>query len=167
MKRLLVVVGLAGLLLVPGTAQAQFFVGAQGNYADDFDWGVGARAGYDFRKFDEPIALIGTFDYFFPPSVSGVDTEYYEFNLNGVVMGGFNPQFDAYMGLGLNLARFRSEDSGTAGAEFDRAGLNLLAGFRAKFGKGAGAFFEARFQVEGGKQFVLTGGLDYMFGRNN
>jgi hypothetical protein len=79
----------------------------------------------------EPIALFGTFDWFFPESASGVDNEYYEFNLNAVVMGGFNPKFDAYMGLGLNVARFRSEIDGVVSTEFNRAGLNLLGGARA------------------------------------
>jgi len=166
MKRLLVIVGLAGLLLVPGTAKAQFFVGAQGNWADDFDFGVGARAGFDFRQMDEPVAVFGTFDWFFPPSASGVDNTYYEFNLNAVYMGGVNPKLDTWVGLGLNVARFRSEVDGTEVASFDRAGLNLVGGARGKFGSGLGAFFEIRYEIEGGKQFVLTGGLDYTFGQS-
>ncbi len=53
MKKLLVLVGLVGLLLVPATAQAQFSLGAQGSFAsDDIDFGIGARAAYDFRQMN-------------------------------------------------------------------------------------------------------------------
>lgn len=170
MKKLIVAVGFVGLLLVPATAGAQFWVGAQGNWADDFDFGAGVRAGYDFRHLGEPIAVMGTFDWFFPrTSVAAADLRYYEFNLNAVYVKGVNPKLDTWVGIGLNVARFERKVDDVEVSSFDRAGLNLLGGARAKFGPRFGGFFEVRYEIEGGEQIVLTGGLDYFFkkGPNN
>jgi len=168
MRKLAVLIGLVGLLLVPAAAQAQFSLGAQGNYAsDNIDFGVGARAAFDFRQMNQPIMVFGTFDYFFPSSASGVDVTYYEFNLNAAYISGIRPDLDTWVGLGLNVANFESTLAGssTPVAEFNRAGLNLLAGARYNTGKAIGLFGEFRFEVEGGKLFVFTLGADYTFGK--
>jgi hypothetical protein len=157
MKKIVVLLGLVGLLLVPAAAQAQFSLGAQGNFAsDNIDFGVGARAAFDFRQMNQPIMAFGTFDYFFP----GGEIDYYEFNLNAAYISGVRPDLDTWVGLGLNVAIVSTPLGDT-----NRAGLNLLAGARYNTGKAIGLFGEFRFEVEGGELFVVTFGADYTFGK--
>jgi hypothetical protein len=154
-----------GLLLVPGAAQAQFSLGVQGNWADDFDFGVGARAAYSLQQINQPVVIFGTFDWFFPSQPAVGDFNYYEFNLNAAYIASIRMDLDTWVGLGLNVAFTELKNTALPDASESRAGLNLLAGAKYKFGKAFGVFGEARFEVEGGEQFVLTGGLDYTFGR--
>ena len=47
MRRLLLALSLAGLILVPSTAAGQVYLGFQGNWSDRYDWGIGGRVTVD------------------------------------------------------------------------------------------------------------------------
>lgn len=141
------------------TAEAQISFGAQGSYGGDTDLGVGARVELPLSSIHEQLSAAGSFDYFFP---DGFD--YFEVNANGLFSipmegGSLMP----YVGAGLNYARIDVSVSGpfgTVGGSTSEIGLNVLGG--SKFGGGDSSltpFAEARFELSGGEQFVLTGGV--------
>lgn len=151
---------LGALLATTGPLHAQTF-GLQASWGDDVDFGLGGRAAFDLVPASS-LELIGSFDYFFPDEPAGMDIDYWE--LNGNLAYAFNvagaPGFAPYVGAGLNVAH------GSASFEADpdlsssdtEAGLNLLGG--ARFGRSSvKPYAELRFELGGGEQVVLTGGL--------
>lgn len=161
MKKLVMVAAVLGVVtLGVEEAQAQVSFGAQASYADDMDFGIGARlyAGLPFTG----VEFVGTFDYFFP-SVDGYN--YLEVNANALfsLPVANMPAFRPYVGGGLNIARLSmdvpdalqqlgADDSDT------ELGLNVIGG--AEFGIGRfKPFAELRAQISGGEQFVLSGGI--------
>ena len=165
MKKLLVAASVVGLLFAPGAAQAQLSIGAQGSLADDFDFGVGGRVSYDLRQVKMPVIVMGSYDWFFPKDFTGIDNQYWEVNLNAAYIQSITPVIASYVGVGVNYANFSSklESDGSELASFDEVGLNLMGGAKFLFSNFA-AFGEARFEVNGGEQFVLLAGLEYIFG---
>ena len=153
MRRLLLT--FAFLLFLAGTAteaQAQTRFGVQASLADDADFGVGARVALS-PPGPSPIKILGSFDLFFPDG----PVDYWELNGNIVyVVPVQNSAVAPYIGGGLNVAHF-SFDGGTFGSSDTEMGLNLLGGI--EFGGALPLFVEARVEVEGGEQFVLTGGI--------
>lgn len=139
------------LLALPGTARGQDVqLGPQLSVADDVDLGLGGRAVFNVG---DPGGWegIGSFDVFFPDS----DIDYWE--LNGNLVYNFPVEetrtFFPYLGGGLNVAH---ASAGTA--DDTELGLNLVGG--GKFdAEGMTPFVEARVEIEGGEQFVITGGL--------
>lgn len=162
MRRSLIVISCLGVALVSaGELRAQesdFRFGAQLSWGDDADLGLGARMAYTIPRSD--LAIIGTFDYFFPGDIGGADVDYWE--INGNLAYRFRvqdaPGISPYVGAGLNLATASvSTDAGTSNSNTD-LGLNLLAG--TGFGSGrVTPFVELRVEIEGGDQFVIAGGL--------
>jgi opacity protein-like surface antigen len=157
------------LLAVAGPASAQRF-GVQANWADDFDFGIGVRAELDFPNLltsEGPFSRtfgIGSFDYFFPDcgGVSGFDCSYWEVNL-GLAVPIVAASVDPYVGAGLNIARFSADyDEVLPGLDFGASstdvGVNLLGGLRFPLG-GLSAYGEARIELGGGEQLVLTFGV--------
>jgi len=148
-------VALAVLALGAGSAQAQRF-GAQVSWADDVDLGIGGRLEYDFGASlaDEGTLshtyLIGSFD-FFPDC--GNDCSYFEFNGNLAVPVNAENSLNPYVGGGLNMGRI-SVGSGSD----TQFGLNVLGGLKFTIGKLA-SFAEARMELKGESQFVLTFGV--------
>ncbi len=161
MRRLLITGALAGLLLAPGTAPAQLSIGAQGNWGSSFDWGVGGRVTLDLSPQRIPIALFGTYDYFWPSNVAGVNREYWEVNFNAVyAQGVYGPEAQTYVGLGLNIAHPTGTSILTGEREEDtNTGLNILGGTKYKLGRLA-PYFELRYTVAGSEQLTLTLGFD-------
>jgi hypothetical protein len=165
MKKLAVVMCVLALMLAPATAQAQFSLGAQGNWGDDTDWGVGGRATYDLSPRGVPLAIYATYDYFWPRSTALLQRDYWEVNINAAFVqpvGG--PRAQSYFALGLNIADFSTRDpiSGES-ASTTKYGLNLIGGSKYKLSRLA-PFFEIRYVIEGSKQLVLTAGVDLLFG---
>jgi opacity protein-like surface antigen len=156
-----IMVAVAAFALGATGAHAQRF-GVQLDWGNDVDFGVGARVELDVPNLiseTEPLNrtfLIGSFDYFFP-DCGDLDCTYWEINTNvafPIIVAGIDP----YVGAGLNLAHV---DAGTeggldAGSDTD-VGLNILGGIRFPL-RGVTAFGEARYEVAGGEQFVLTFG---------
>jgi opacity protein-like surface antigen len=154
------------LILVTAPVSAQRF-GAQLNWADGRDLGLGARVELPLRlQSDGTLARaygIGSFDYYFWDCGAGFDDcSYWELNFNGAVpltAEGFNP----YVGAGLNLAH-NSVDTAVGGGSNTDLGINLLGGLRFTVGT-LSAFAEAKIELSGGDQFVLT--LGALFGSGN
>lgn len=139
------------LLALPDTARGQdAHLGPQVSLANDYDAGLGARAVVNLTDF-EGWEGIGSFDVFFPEG----DVDYWE--LNGNLVYNFPVEtsrtFFPYLGGGLNIARAEVADVGDS-----RLGVNVVGG--GKFdARGVTPFIEARIEVEGYEQFVLTGGF--------
>ncbi len=165
MKRLMLSIGLLGVLGVPTSLYGQASVGVHGGWGDRFDWSIGGRLTYDLTPRFVPVAIIGSFDWYFPESLGNFDREYWEINANAVYLQPAGPTV-GYLGAGLNVARFSGEGS-IAGQPVSQSqteyGLNLVGGVRYKVGRVA-PFFETRYTVEGGKQFVIFVGLDLLLG---
>jgi hypothetical protein len=166
MRKVLTATCLLGLLLAPSAAHAQFSLGVQGSWGDKTDWGLGGRATLDLTPRGIPVAVFGTYDYFWWDDIPLYDRSYWEVNINAVfvqMVGG--PQAQSYFGLGLNIADFSvkeratGEESGTTDY-----GLNLLGGSKYKVSRLA-PYFEIRYVIEGSEQLVLTLGLDVLLGR--
>jgi hypothetical protein len=137
----------------PLSAEKDLWYGPQASFADEADLGLGARAFYnlDMRR---PLAVITTFDYFFPSSPSGIDTKHLE--VNGNVAYQFGRRWKPYVGPGLNVARRTSSFSGE---DVTALGMNMLGGVRRVDGSKRQYFAEARYEVGGGEQFLVTAGV--------
>jgi opacity protein-like surface antigen len=163
----MVVVAVAALAATPVVAQeggGGFRFGVQGNYADDADFGVGARAQFGLDSVQEGLGLVGSFDYYFPgaddDSELGVDVDvtYWEINANLVYTLTKSGSLAPYVGAGLNVAHAgASAESGGVEVSVDETelGANLLGGvrFSDRF------FAEAKIELSGGEMFVITGGI--------
>jgi hypothetical protein len=169
MNRLLLAACVMGLGLVPSALEAQVSIGPQGSWGDRRDWAVGGRLTVDFSPNGPPVAFVGSYDWFFPQVPVGINAEYWEINVNAVyVQTLYQAEAVSYVGLGLNVADWKAEGQSITGEpiapEDDTVyGLNLVGGTRYKFERFA-PFFELRYIIEGGEQFVITAGLELIFG---
>jgi opacity protein-like surface antigen len=155
LKRLLLIVGMVGMW---GTAdlQAQVRFGGQVGYANDADLGIGGRVQVGLPV--ERLAFIGSFDWYFPSDVVGVSINYWEINANvkyGIPVN--NALFGPYVGSGLNFAHASVSTQGFSASDSD-LGLNLMAGTSFNTGR-YHPFAELRFEIGGGEQVILAGGL--------
>jgi opacity protein-like surface antigen len=157
MRKTMLVMAILFLAVGADSARAQDFRwGPELSLAEDADFGLGARIEFDFDG--PPLTLIGSFDYFFPDPD---DVDYWELNANLV----YNfriadaPSITPYAGGGLNIAHVSID----RGDSFDDAsdtdpGLNILGGVKFDAGP-VTPFVEIKFEIEGGDQFIVTGGL--------
>jgi hypothetical protein len=164
MKKLFVAAALAALVLCPAAAQAQFSIGAQGLYADDANFGAGGRLSYDLSKNFQHIIIIADFGYFWPDDPPTGSLTYYEGNLNVGYISSWRQDVASYAGLGLNVARSEISGSVALDSEETKVGANFFGGIKYFIGNLA-PFFEVKFEIEGGEQFVLTVGLDVILGQ--
>jgi hypothetical protein len=80
--------------------------------------------------------------------------------VNGNMAYQFGRRWKPYVGPGLNLARRTAAFSGTELAGSDTAlGLNMLGGVRRVDGRKRQYFGEARYEIGGGEQFLVTVGV--------
>ncbi|UCC72209.1 MAG: hypothetical protein JSV86_17870 [Gemmatimonadota bacterium] len=168
MKRLLLTVGLASLVLVPSTAQGQIYVGAEGGWGDDLDWYLGGRLTADLTPQFRPVAIIGSFNYFWPEETLLREFDYWEVNINAAFMqrvyGRAADYAAAYFGLGLNIADITITTKSTGDQVSDTEyGMNVIGGTKYKLGR-VTPFFEIGFTIWGSEQIRLTGGLDLALG---
>ena len=151
-----------GMGINADAAAGQVSAGVQGNWASDTDIGVGARAILGLGGIVKGFDTFGSFDYFFPSDDSGADITYWEANANLVyrVNAGSNST-TPYVGAGLNIA-YTKVSTNALGGEVSgtetHGGLNLLGGIIFDLGR-LKPFFEGRFELGGGEQFVATVGL--------
>lgn len=158
MRKVLVAACVALLILVPGTARAQFSLGGQLNWGDDVDLGLGVRGAYVLPT-TWPLEIIGSLDYFFPDDVAGIDVSYWEINANIVYLfpvRSFTVSPYAGAGLGIAHASVESDLVGMSVSDTDM-GLNILGGTKFNVGQ-LKPFVELRLELGGGEQFVFTGG---------
>ena len=176
MRKLLAATSLVIIMLAaPAALDAQVHLGGQLSVADDADFGLGARATFGLPT-PTPLEIIATADYFFPDGAAGVDINYWEINANLVYLFKISGSIVApYAGGGLNFAHASvSTDLSGLGVELpgelstsersdSDVGLNLLGG--AKFNVGSiTPFGELRFELNGGEQVVLSGGVLFRLG---
>lgn len=165
--------GLLAALAVPSSAAAQgarlsYIV--QGSYGGEIGgsgegaMGFGGGIGFPLAKRDAGSGLRGvaTFDWFLPKDVTIQSTAltptYWEFNINGVL--DVASVRGLYVGTGVNYTTYSVDGSQVANAGGTELGLNVLSGF--KLGAGGGSpFVQARYELGGGKQLVLTGGIEF------
>lgn len=168
MNRLVLAACTIGLALIPSALGAQVSIGGQGSWGDRRDWAVGGRLTVDLSPNGPPVAFVAAYDWFFPQVPVGIKADYWEVNVNALfVQTLYRAENVSYVGLGLNVAHIKAEGEtigGISGDEEDtKYGLNLVGGTRYKFERFA-PFFELRYIIEGGKQFVITAGLDLLLG---
>ena len=168
MRKLLLAACFSALALVPATASGQVLLGAHGNWSDDFDFGVGARAWVGLPTGPSlPMAVYGQFDWFFPDEPEGTDITYYEVNINLAFLFPIrNPTVAPYAAAGLNVAHLETEQE-FAGlpveASNTEVGLNIAVGTNLNLGS-VTPYGEARFQISGGESFVVNAGIAIQVG---
>lgn len=157
----------SGVLPLAGQGAA---IGPQVSNSRDTDLGVGLRAVLDLGPLDFGLRVIGSFDVFFPDDyeieggdggIAG-DADYWEANLNlaydvGLPLIPIKP----YVGGGLNIAHIELMDTPNDEAfalDQTDTGVNVLGGVEIDAGAIA-PFLEFRYEIQGGEQWVLTGGI--------
>ena len=164
---------LAGLALVhlpPARAEAQVNFGPLLAWGDDADMGIGGRVdiglgnafGVESGPFQNLFLNSGV-TYFFTdceegPDFDEIDCSWIEINGNLAVpftLEGSSIQ--PYAGSGIHIARL-SVDAGPFEGDDTEVGLNLLGGIFFPISDLRG-FAEAKFELGGGEQFVLSGGI--------
>jgi len=156
LKRLLLIVGVVGMWNA-ADLEAQVRFGGQLGYADDADLGIGGRVQVGLPV--EQLAFIGSFDWYFPSDIAGVNINYWEINANvkyGIPVN--NALFGPYVGSGLNFAHASVSAQGFPGVSDSNLGLNLMAGTSFNTGR-YHPFAELRVEIGGGEQLILAGGL--------
>lgn len=176
-------VALALGLLASAPAQAQgsrVQLGPHFNVSDDADLGVGADVRWPFLRADRRLALVVSFDYYFPEDEElelpdefqdllelfggefplgfgrGIEREYWEANLNLTYDFSMTGAVIPYAGVGVTYGRTRVSAFDTLEDQGD-AGANVLAGvrFARRF------FVEAKREAGGGELFVVTAGVRF------
>ncbi len=145
------------LLLVPvgAVCEEKIHIGGQISFADDADFGVGGRLMVGVPN-SPGLEFLGSFDLFFPDG----DVDYWEINANLIYNFPFPERLwpRPYTGGGLNIAHIDAGGRGFGRGEDTDLGLNLLGGVKLPLNHFT-PFAEARVELEGGEQFVLTGGF--------
>ncbi|WP_428275062.1 hypothetical protein [Candidatus Palauibacter sp.] len=147
----------------PPLAGQEVKVGGQVTFGDDADFGLGPRAQLTLPWIAPGVRLAGSFDYFFPDSGlgdPGGDYDYHELNLNVLADISLDrvTNLVPYAGGGLNVAWERVPSNGSEGVLERLYGLNVIAGFRFPL-VGFTPFVEARYELEGGQQLLVAGGI--------
>jgi hypothetical protein len=144
----------------PAVASAQMGFVLKANYADDMEFGAGAGVTFGLGSLttNSGIRAEATFDYFFP----GDNLTYWEINGNALMDIKSIPSL--YVGAGVNYANFEIDDEGfceivDCDLSSSDIGLNLLAGWN--FSGAKGPFVQAKFEVGGGEQLVISGGIRF------
>jgi hypothetical protein len=165
MRKLLPAVALAVLVCAPGVLQGQVNIGAQASWGDNADFGFGGRLTARSPWVDQAIELSGAFDLFFPSASAGEDLSYWEVNLNLVYNIAVKSEvLLPYAGGGLNVAH-ASTTVASQNTSATEVGANLVGGLKFVVGS-VTPFGEVRYELGGGEQFVLTGGLLFTVGSN-
>ena len=154
---------LGGMPVAAQVAAQEIKVGGQVTFGDDADFGIGPRAEVSLPWIAPGIRVAGSFDYFFPDSGlgdPGGDYDYRELNFN--VLGDISlpdvTNLVPYVGGGVNVAWESVPTDGMEGPEERLFGLNVVAGFRFPL-VGFTPFVEARYELEGGQQLLVAGGI--------
>ena len=138
---------LALTLGMPSQGQAQAYVGVQGSWASETDFGVGGRVLANIEEVN--LEFVGSADVYFPDAGDFWELNanlFYHFHLAE------NPSVLPYLGGGLNIATAGNGESNT------EAGLNLGGGLRFPL-ENVSPFVEARTVLSDYDQAVITFGL--------
>ena len=149
MRRVLLLAAAMACLIGAQELNAQARFAPQLSVGSKADFGLGGRVHIGVRSPDR-LAVIPMFDWFFP----GDDQTYWELNANLAYFFKVNTNSVApYAGGGLNIAYSSQGDT-----SHTDPGFNLLGGTLIGSGP-VHPFVEVRFELAGGEQFVLTGGV--------
>lgn len=150
---------------IPAVAHAQgvkpFHFGVQGDFeTDGSNFGVGGRVEYGLATMVPSLTnfrVAGSFDYFFV----GSGVTLWELNANALTdIPMSSSPLNLYIGAGLNYAHASVDLGGAFGTVSNSdVGLNVLGGLRFKNMGSMTPFVEARFELGGGENFIITGGL--------
>jgi hypothetical protein len=153
---------------LPVRADAQIAPVLQYNRGSDVSGsavdGVGAGLRFPLKAWNQQRGLMGmfTFDYFFAPDYPVTDGSkhkqtYWEINMDGTYdVPGLKA---VYIGGGLNFTEQSVDYTGNVpGVIGTHLGLNGLAGLHVG-SKKAGAFVQARGELWGGRQVVVSAGV--------
>lgn len=153
-----------GLALGATSLSAQSVrVGGQLSFADDADFGVGPRLALELPNLASGLWVAGSFDYFFPDQGlfgTAGDVDYWEINVNLLydITLSDATNVEPYFGAGLNIARTSITDGSGSTNSNSELGLNLVGGLNFPL-VGFTPFVEVRLEIEGGEQFVISGGI--------
>jgi len=156
MKKLLWVVGLAGVLSAPATVSAQVALGPALAFHDDFDFGIGAFADIPVPSLATGLSIVPNFMFWFP---DGGDA----WELNADVSYSFQVSDDTpvlpFAFAGLNILNV-GPDGGDSNTDI---GLNLGGGigFRAQ---SVQPFAGLKFELQDRTGFVIFGGVGFPVG---
>lgn len=163
---LVVCASLAGFQDAAQAADRPVKFGIQACFADDVDAGLGGRIVFQPGK-EKPLSdieAVASFDIFFP----GENLGYWELNFNALyVIPSVKGTVKPYAGGGLNVAHASVDDIlffGTTipGASDTDIGFNVVGGMKFELQTASmEPFAEVKFELGGGEQFVLTGGLRF------
>lgn len=165
MKSILTVMIACSALAVAVPAQAQVQFGVQLPWAEDFDWGLGARASFDTGRIVPTSRVVASFDLYFPDAGRWEnDLNFWEFNANalhGLPFG--NAAVSSYVGAGLHFYHFESElDAFLFPDETvtdEGLGLNLIGGVEFPIPAPIKPFVELKVEIGGAEQWMLTSGI--------
>lgn len=159
MKKFVITACALALAFTPSAMSAQIDVGAQGNWGEDVDFGVGGRVVVGLPVQAVSLQAIGEFNYYFP---DGFD--YWEANGNLVyAITVPNSPATPYVGGGINIAHVEVEVLGQSASDTE-VGLNLLGGVRFEAAPKITPYAEAKYEVQGGEQFFVTAGVAFNVG---
>lgn len=157
-------------LLVCGVANASaempLSFGAQLDFADDFDFGIGGRVVADTGDIVENSRAMASFDYYFPDD-GGADVTFWEINVNAHYLFPLeNAPVGVYAGAGLHFYKWSFDYEGLdafglGDIDDSGAGLNLLGGVDFSAGPTVKPFVELKIELGGAEQFILTGGVRF------
>ncbi len=159
---MLAAIAFIGMGVLAQPAQAQWGFGVEAGWADDLEFGIGARAQTpiggmitdDEESFLSDVTLIiSGLWYVDPCGVSGVDCSAIQVDADGIVPLEFGEGFAPYAGAGLHMGRVSVGDFSDT-----ELGLNVLGGARFAL-SGLTAFGEARYQLGGFEQLLFVFGI--------
>jgi hypothetical protein len=146
------------LLTIPSAARAQATLGPAIAYHDDFKMGIGAALNVPIQEFNQGVAILADFYYFFPDD----PLDYLEINANLTYSFPIQQSpLTAYVLAGLNVANLSTDVAEGGSTDL---GFNL----------GGGVFFAlgnvrpnvgVKVEVGGGSGFVVFGHLPFVIGR--
>lgn len=155
---------LAAAVATPSAAHAQLGFVVQGSYGLDYEAlgvGGGVRFGLGSLTAKNGIRAEATFDYFL------TDDPLTVWEVNGNALMDIKSVKGLYAGAGINYTHSSIDDNGVCGAfgvacdlSNSDVGLNLIGGMNFGSSK-ARPFAQARLELGGGSQLILTGGIRF------
>lgn len=146
------------MTLLPSAVQAQATLGPAIAYHDDFKLGIGAALNVPIQEFDEGVAIMADFFYFFPDG----SVNYLELNGNFTYSFALDRSPVTPFALaGANVSNTSNDFTDTSRTE---VGVNLGAGLSFALGRVRPAI-GAKVEIGGGRGFVLFGHLPFVIGR--
>lgn len=144
--------------VLPSTVSAQATLGPALAYHDDYKLGVGVGLNVPIQEFDEGVAILADFFYFFPDG----SINYLE--LNGNLTYSFALDRSPVTPFALAGANISNTSEDVTDASRTEVGLNLGGGLYFALGR-VRPTVGAKIEVGGGRGFVLFGHLPLIIGR--